>query len=208
MSILEGVVHMWKVSRSTHRKLITILALLSVLGLTATTAFAATPHFQPNITFKIGSLIADGELAGLDQQKVTVTLNATGIATVVCVHDDGDHDADDGEFPASNHPQVSAVGSQSYAPPYVNGKIAFHVETNEPTVTVADAGCPHGDRASRSDDDDDWTVKIVSVAWTDAQLVLKDTITPTTTYDQRSFNCKTHKHGVKCKPKKHHGDDD
>src|SRR5437870_4954174 len=87
MGILEGVVHMWKVSRSTHRKLITILALLSVLGLTATTAFAATPHFQPNITFKIGSLIADGELAGLDQQKVTVTLNATGIATVVCVHD-------------------------------------------------------------------------------------------------------------------------
>jgi hypothetical protein len=193
---------MWKVSRSMRRKLITILALLSVLGLTATTTFAATPHFQPNITFSIGSLIADGKV--LTDRNVTVTLNAKGVASAVCVREDDDEDDGGSQIPAPNHPQVTASGSH-----LINHTgsgfdlIPFSVETNNPHPTAAQFGCP---TSGGDDEDDGWTVKHITVAWTSSELLLKDAVTHAT-YDQEKFDCKTKGSNVKCKPKNHHDDD-
>jgi hypothetical protein len=202
MSILKGVVHMWKVSRSTRRKLITILALLSILGLTATTAFAANPHFSGNISFSVGSLIAEGTV--VTDRDVKGILNAKGIASAVCVRED-DEDDGGGQIPAPNHPQVTASGSQLLVHTgsgFV--RIPFSIETNNPHPTAAQFGCP---TSGGDDEDDGWTVKHITVAWTSSELLLEDAVTHAT-YDQEKFDCKTKGSNVKCKPKKHHDDDD
>jgi len=188
-----------------RRTFIRVLLLLVVLLVTATPALAARPHFSGAVDFSPGSLIAKGQLAGLDDLPVTIVLEATGTATVVCVREGGD---DHEEFPAPNHPQVSASGYRSLDPAtYVHGKVDFLVETNEPTVTPEQAGC--------SDDDDDYqsrsghstevTAQVVDVLWTSADLTLKGTQTHDT-LDARDYSCKTKGSKIKCKQQHpHHG---
>jgi hypothetical protein len=190
---------------------------LVVMALTATVVWAGKVHFVGSVTFSPGSLIASGKLGGLDQQDVTVILQASGVPTVICRNDDGD------EVFAPNPPVVTATGSQFLDHDnYVKHKSPFHVETNDPTLTPAEAGCPAGgddddDRHASSiarhgggdddDDDDDWTAEIVAVKWDQAVITVQDTNTDDQLLN-KSFKCKTTETKVRCKPKPADDDDD
>lgn len=177
--------------------------MLAVLLVTTTPAFAARPHISGAVSFSIGSLIAKGQLAGLEPRSVTVVLEASGTATVVCVREGDDEDDRDEEFPAPNHPQVSAIGSQSLEPAmYVHGKVNFRVETNDPTVTPEQAGCIES-RHQSGDEHSEVTAKVVDVTWTSANLTLKDTLTQSQ-LDARDYGCKAKGNKVKCKQKHSH----
>jgi hypothetical protein len=188
-----------------RRTFVRVLLLLAVLLVTATPALAARPHISGAVGFSTGSLIAEGHLADLERRPVTVVLEATGKATVVCVRERG-HTHE--EFPAPNHPQVSAVGYQSLTPVmYVHGKVDFLVETNNPTVTPAEAGCTDSQHSSWSDYSTKVTAKVVDVSWASASVTLKDTKTHSK-LDARDYSCKTKGHKVKCKQEHPHHDDD
>jgi hypothetical protein len=188
-----------------RRTLIRVALLLAVLLVSATPALAARPHITGVVSFDKGSLIATGRLADLDHRPVTIVLEATGNATVVCVRDKGyEHE----EFPAPNHPQVSATGYRSLDPAtYVHGKVDFSVETNEPTVTPEEAGCTSSHYQIESGHSTKVTAKVVDVSWTSADLTLKDTMTHDT-LDARDYSCKTKGDKVKCQKHHPHHDDD
>jgi hypothetical protein len=172
-----------------------------VLLVTTTPASAARPHISGVVRFSPGSLIAEGQLADLEPRPVTVVLKASGEATVVCVRERG-HKRE--EFPAPNHPQVSAIGSQSLKPAmYVHGKVKFWVETNDPTVTPEQAGCVESQHRSGYGYPTKVTAKVVDVSWTSADLTLKDTKTQKK-LDARDYSCKTRGDKVKCKQKPSH----
>jgi hypothetical protein len=180
---------MWKLRKLTRRRLITILSLIFVLGLTTTTALAARPRFSSAIAFSLGSLIAEGRLTGLGTQDVAVVLDATGIPVVTCTNQGGN------QAPGQNPPKVSARGSQfliheTYTK---NGSTGFEVETNDPApLSAKKMGCPNNT----------WTATIDFVFWTNATInVRADTETGAVLLHQ-DFVCVTTRSpaSVSCTP--------
>ena len=169
---------MRKLRKMTRRRLITILSLIFVLGLTTTTALAARPRFSSVVDFSLGSLIAEGRLTGLGTQDVAVVLDATGIPVVTCTNQGGN------QAPGQNPPKVSARGSQFLVhQKYTkNGSTGFEVETNNPTpLSAKKMGCPN----------DTWTATIDFVFWTKATInVRADTETGAVLLSQ-DFDCVT-----------------
>jgi hypothetical protein len=151
---------MWKLRKMTRRRLITILSLIFALALTTTTALAARPRFSSAIDFSLGSLIAEGRLAGLGTEDVAVILDATGVPVVTCTNQGGN------QAPGQNPPQVSARGSQflvheTYTK---NGSTGFEVETNDPLpLSAKKMGCPNNT----------WTATIDFVFWTKARIEVR-----------------------------------
>ena len=165
---------MWKVSGHTRRNLMSFLALLVVIGLTATTAFAVSPHFGPDTSFSLGSLIGDGTVAGLGNEDAAVTLDAVGMPVVTCTNKGG------GEVSGQNPPPVSAHGSQFLAHETytTTGTSPFHVETAPPEpLSATDLGCPSNT----------WTATIDFVFWKDAGLA----VTAGGLTSQQKFTCTT-----------------
>ena len=169
------------------RKLLVILGVLVLIGLTTTTVFAGRYRLS-TFSFSLGSLIADGTLTGLGSQDVTVVLDASGIPVVTCTNQGGN------QAPGQNPPKVSATGSQFLASAVFtkNGTSPFDVETNDPQpgLTPKQMGCPNNN----------WTARIDFVLWTNATITvhtgeitgpigLQQKFTCTTTQNPDSVTC-------------------
>jgi hypothetical protein len=129
------------------------LLALSLLGISTTTASAASPHFKGNsgpsctvdfTSSSSASTTCSGTLAGLGNETVVVSVTVAGRAVYTCTNQGGNAAA------GQNKVQVGPVTG----PPLVipadqikNGNLSFTthptVLTAPTTVTGAEAGCPN-----------------------------------------------------------------
>jgi len=147
------------------------LVMLLLLCMTVLVASAGSPHFVGTTSFRSGSLIFSGDLAGLGNENVTVRMDADAIAIAKCQNKGGNI------APGRNPIQITQTVSASVVPDE-NGRA--HIELvaldpatiNPPPVspTPKQAGCPNGN----------WTVTGFmpgSTQWTGARLFVIDNVT-------------------------------
>lgn len=185
---------MFKISKRLRSILVVGLMLVlascsSNLGTDGEVTAQGEPHFLGGVIFSLGSLIANGALAGLGSTDVTVTLNATGVPVVSCSNKGGN------QAPGQNPPKVSASGKQYlvHSTYTKNGKTSFFVETSSPApfTSAQQAGCPNNN----------WTAQIVFVYWTNATITVSSTATGTV-FIQQNYTCTTTRNPdtVSCSP--------
>lgn len=169
--------------------LITILGVALVATLLVAPALAGEPHFS-SVTFKLGSLIANGSVSGLGKQDVTVILTASGIPETTCTNRGGT------SAPGQNPARLGATDSDVLPgndPLRKNGKSPFSTEA-VPATTVPGTlgGCTN----------DNWTATIDFVYWTNATLTVVKTNDPSTVLQTQNYSCTTTKvpASVSCTP--------
>ena len=126
------------------RRAATLVVLcLSVMGLTAQSAWAANVHFKkgsPVFTDKGLFLNATGSLTGLGNGDVVVGLTATGQPTATCTNPAGQTQ------PAGQNPVEVTLGGVEALPAadIKNGNLSFNVNTAGPATPVPGApDCPN-----------------------------------------------------------------
>jgi hypothetical protein len=136
---------------------------LLVVGLTATTAMAASPHFKGRspISFTDDGLTlsARASYAGLGNFDSLQVLTATGNTVSTCTTPSGSN-----ESPGQNPAPVTVVGATPVeADDIKNGNVTITSTTDKPMSPVPDApGCPNSS----------WTETITDVMFTSATLQL------------------------------------
>jgi hypothetical protein len=143
------------------RIVITLVAVFALLGLSAAPAFAQSGHFiekgagAPTCT-DIGTQVeCTGKVAGLGGTTFEITVEADGIAEVVCINPAG-HRA------PGQDTAVSVEGSTGEQTTPRNGQFVFTIRTADPEPLPATPTCPN----------DQWTPEIVDVSFTTATLSL------------------------------------
>ena len=141
-----------------YRRIIIFLFVLAVAGLMATTVFARNSKSLKikDVSWDIGSLIAEGDVTGLGNEDATVTLDASGTAVTTCINPGGN------EVPGQTK-SVSAEDSYLIQSGDItkNGRAPFTTEA-EANLSAREAGCPNGN----------WTVDMFTF-WEEAILTIE-----------------------------------
>ena len=148
------------------KKLFRILTILLITMLATSPAYAAGGlKFRSIELSPGGSLIVTGELTGLGSTDVTVVLEASGNAAIICTNN-GSNDV-----PGQSYPNLTATGSDVLPgddPLRKNGRSPFEVHAEEPDTLPWDvAGCPSAN----------WTGRIAFILWTNATVSVYNTAT-------------------------------
>jgi hypothetical protein len=137
---------------------------LLVIGLTATTAMAASPHLKGRnpVSFTDGdgglTLTATVSYAGLGNFDTLQELTATGNTVSTCTNKG--ENAAPGQNPA---PTTTSGGTAVPAEDIKNGNVTITTETNPPVTPIPGApGCPNSN----------WTETIDDIAFTSATIKL------------------------------------
>jgi hypothetical protein len=140
-----------------RRLFIAILAVLAVLGLSVSAAYADSPHFigTPTCTKSLSTgLTCSGKASGLGNAPSAAFLTASSVtATYNCVNNGGNV--------APGQPVVlqNVTGPTQTIQPH-NGQITFSPTIPPPTPPSSKVECPNGN----------WTVQITSLTYTDVVL--------------------------------------
>lgn len=133
---------------------------LIVVGVTAAIAVAASVHFKPrgpNFKDNGTTLTATGTLAGLGNGDVTITLEATGVASTTGYNSGGN------AAPGQNVGVTTTANVTIPADKIKNGEVFFAITTPEPRqLTGTEAGFPN----------DNWTPVITDVQFTSATITV------------------------------------
>ena len=165
------------------------LALLSflvfmALMVLAVPALAGKFHFN-SINFYLGSMVFNGDLAGVGNEDVDVTLIASGQVTAYCVNKGGN------QAPGHN-PIAFQVQQIAHFFTDENGKVAVEVIADDPALanfdpspSAKEAGCPNGKNwkvAGIMEDSTDWTAARVIVRDGSGEVQIDQTYTCTTSF--------------------------
>jgi hypothetical protein len=124
----------------------------------ASLAFAASVHFKGEQTFTDNglTLTAAGELAGLGNGDVLITLVAEGDASALCRNRGGNIAPGQNKIPVVIDAAQTVLASE-----IKNGTTPFRLTTAGPEQpSAAEAGCPNGN----------WTAEINDVVFTSATI--------------------------------------
>jgi hypothetical protein len=138
-----------------RRILLIAFSALVAIGLTATAAFASSPHFKSGSpTCTIGgtasapTVTCSGSVSGLGNVDLTIDVAATGSGSYTCFNNGGNS--------APGQSQVTAAGSSSTPVPansVKNGTLNFTTNaatlTAPTTISGTAAGCPNGNWQGR-----------------------------------------------------------
>lgn len=133
---------------------------------TGSAAYAASVHLkgganaEPAFTDNDVTLTADGDLSGLGNGDVLVTLSATANPTATCTNPAGAN-----QPPGQNPAEVTVTGSEAIPEEEVkNGNTPFLVTTEPPVTPIPGAPeCPNPQ----------WTEDIIDLAFTSATITVE-----------------------------------